>query len=98
MTKQASFIHDRSAPDLEPLSLPMSIAPEDFVNEVNVTKAFQSLKLKSSSGPDGLSNLALKYAARKLSAVFTDLFQLSFSTGVLADSWCTARITPLPKK
>ncbi len=82
----ASFIHDRSAPELEPLSLPMSTAPEDFIDEVNVTKAFQSLKLKSSSGHDGLSNLALKYAARELSAVFTDLFQLSISTGVLPDS------------
>ncbi len=65
----ASFIHDRSAPDLELLSLPMSKTPEGFIN---VTKAFQSLKLKSSSGHDGLSNLALRYAARELSAVFTD--------------------------
>ncbi len=62
----ASFIHDRNAPDREPLSLPMSAAPEDFINEVNVTKAFQSLKLKSSSGPDGLFNLPLKYAAKEL--------------------------------
>ncbi len=61
----ASFIHDHSAPELEPLSLAMSL----MFNEVNVTKAFQSLKLKSSSGHDGLSNLALKYAARELSAV-----------------------------
>ncbi len=51
----ASFIHDRSAPELEPLSLPMRTAPEDFINEVNVTKAFQSLKLKSSSDHDGFS-------------------------------------------
>ncbi len=44
----------------------MSTAPDGFINEVNVTNAFQSLKLKSSSGHDGLSNLALKYAAREL--------------------------------
>ncbi len=44
----ASFINDRSAPELEPLSLPMSTAPEGFISKVNVTKAFQSLKLKSS--------------------------------------------------
>ncbi len=83
---------------LEPLSLLMTTAPEHFINEVNVTKAFQSLKLKSSSGPDGPSNLSLKYAAKELSTVFTDLFQLSISTGVLPDSWRTTRITPLPKK
>ncbi len=75
-----SSIHDCNAPDLEPLSLPMSTAPEDFINEVNVTKPFQSFKLKSSSGPDGLSNLPLKYGAKELLAVFTDLFQLSIST------------------
>ncbi len=69
----ASVIHDRSAPDLEPLSLPMSTAFEGFINEVNVTRAFQPLKLKSSSGHGDLSNLALKYAAREILAVFTDL-------------------------
>ncbi len=73
----------------------MSTAPEDFINGVNVTKAFQSLKLKSSSGPDGLSNLPLKYAAKELSAVFIDMFQLSINTGVLPDSWRTTRISPL---
>ncbi len=60
----ASFIHDRNAPDLEPLTLHTSTAPENFINEVKVTKAFQSLQLKSSSGPDGLSSLPLKYAAK----------------------------------
>ncbi len=58
---------------------------ENFINEVKVTKAFQSLKLKTSSGPDGLSNLPLKYAAKELSAVFADLFQLSIGTGVLQE-------------
>ncbi len=64
----------------------MSTAPKNFINEVYVTKAFQSLKLKSSSGPDGFPNLPLKYAAKELSAAFTDLFQLSISTGVLQES------------
>ncbi len=73
----ASVIHDRSAPGLEPLSRPMSTAFEGFINGVNVTRTFQSLKMKSSSGHGGLSNLALKYAARAISAVFTYLFQLS---------------------
>ncbi len=68
---------------LMPLSI--STAPENFINEVIVTKAFQSLKLKSFSGPDGLFNLPLKYAAKELSAVFVDLFQLSISTGVLQE-------------
>ncbi len=76
----------------------MSTAPKNFINKVYVTKAFQSLKLKSPSGPDGSPSLPLKYAAKELSAVFTDLFQLSISTGVLPDSWRTTRITPLPKK
>ncbi len=80
-----SLTHDRNAPDLEPLTLPTSTAPGDFINEVNVTKLFQSPKSKLSSGPEGLSNLPLKYAAKELSAVFTDLFQLSIKTGVLQE-------------
>ncbi len=68
------------------MPLPMSTTPEDFIKEVNVTKAVQSINLKSSSGYDGLSNLPLKYAARELSTVFTDLFQLSISTGALQES------------
>ncbi len=34
---KVSFIHDHSAPELEPLSLPMRTVPEDFINEVSVT-------------------------------------------------------------
>ncbi len=94
---KASFIHDHNAPDLEPLTFPMSTAPLNFINEVNVTKAFQSLKLNSSSGPDGLSNLPLKYLAKELSTVFTVMFWLSISTGVLPNSW-NPTITPLRKK
>ncbi len=41
-------------------------SPEDFIKEVGVTKVFQSLKVKSFSSPDGIPNLPLKYAARKL--------------------------------
>ncbi len=88
----ASFIHYHSASGHEPLSLPTG--PEDFIKEVNVAKAFQSLKLKSFSGPGRLSYLSLK----DWSAVFTDLFQLSLSTGALADSRRTTRSIPLPKR
>ncbi len=76
----------------------MSAALNDFIKVVDVVKAFQSLKLKSPSGPDGLPYLSLKYAAKELSAVFTDFFKLPISTGVLPDSWRTTGITPLPKK
>ncbi len=38
---------------------------------INVTKAFQSLKLKSSLGHDSLSKLVLIYAARELTEIFT---------------------------
>ncbi len=44
---------------------------DDFTEEVDVTKALQYLKLKSSSGADGFSNPPLKYAACALSAVST---------------------------
>ncbi len=51
--------------------VPMSTAPENFINGVNVTEAFQSLKLNSSLDPDGLSYLPLKCAVRDPSVVFT---------------------------
>ncbi len=53
MTEQASFIHNRSAP--------VSKTPEKFINEVNVTKAFHSLKLESYSGHYGFPNLTVKF-------------------------------------
>ncbi len=41
-------------------------SPEDFIKEVDVSKVFQSLKVKSFSSPDRIPNLPIKYAARKL--------------------------------
>ncbi len=41
-------------------------SPKDFIKEADVTKAFQSLELKSFSSPTGIPNLPLKYVARKL--------------------------------
>ncbi len=41
-------------------------SPVDFIKEADVTKAFQSLELKSFSSPDGIPNVPLKYVARKL--------------------------------
>ncbi len=43
----SSFIQDHNPPDLEPLSLAMSTALGNFINGVNVAKAFHSRKLKS---------------------------------------------------
>ncbi len=37
----SSFIHDRSTPDVEPLSLPMSTDPEDFINNEMSQKPFR---------------------------------------------------------
>ncbi len=70
----------------------MSHSPEDFLKE---GLPHQGLSVPQT---DGLSNLPLKCAARQLSTVFIDLFQPFISTGVLLNSWCTIRITPLPKK
>ncbi len=47
----APFSHDHSEPVLEPLSLQLKI-----FKEVDGTKAFHPIKLKSSSGPARLSN------------------------------------------
>ncbi|CAM9689283.1 unnamed protein product, partial [Heterosigma akashiwo] len=63
-----------------------------------VSKVLQSLDVRKSVGPDGVSPRALKHCARQLAHPLTRLFQKVGKSGEFPRSWKVARVTPVYKK
>ena len=57
----------------------------------------RSLKLKTASGPDGISSRMLRGCASTISSYLSTLFNLSLSTGIVPTAWKTSNITPVYK-
>ena len=62
-----------------------------------VVNVLRSLKLKTSSGPDGISSSMLKHTIFSISSSFCSLFNLSLSTGTVPKDWKFSNITPVFK-
>ena len=60
-------------------------------------KLLQSLKTKTSTGPDGISSHMLRNTAFSISPSLTKLFNPSLSTGIFPSEWKTSNITPVFK-
>ena len=67
-------------------------------NQTAVRRPLSSLDIHKSSGPDGISPLALRSCAPDLTPVLTRLFRHSYSVGVVPDSWKSGLIHLIPKK
>lgn len=92
-----STLDDRgNAPPTIPRS--KSSMPEVRFFERSVRRALLSLDIHKSSGPDGIPSIVLKTCAPELAPVLTRLFRLSYSSGVVPNSWKTALVHPIPKK
>ena len=63
-----------------------------------VSKVLQSLDVRKSVGPDGVSPRVLKHCARQLARPLTRLFQKVGKSGEFPMSWKVARVTPVYKK
>ena len=63
-----------------------------------VSKVLQSLDVRKSVGPDGVSPRVLKHCARQLARPLTRLFQKVGKSGEFPRSWKVARVTPVYKK
>ena len=63
-----------------------------------VSKVLQSLDVRKSVGPDGVSPRVLKHCARQLAHPLTRLFQKVGKSGEFPRSWKVARVTPVYKK
>ena len=62
-----------------------------------VHKLLRTMKVKTASGPDGLSSHMLRNTASAIYSPLTDLFNKSLSSGVVPFQWKLSNITPVFK-
>ncbi|CAG4966884.1 unnamed protein product [Colias eurytheme] len=88
------------ASQLSPPSLPHCgyHMPEIRIKQKEVLKLLRNLDVDKASGPDGIPALVLRNCAPELSPILTRLYRLSYSTGVVPESWKIANVQPIPKK
>ena len=67
------------------------------IAENDVERLIRSMKPKSSSSHDGMSNKLLKAIAHNIIAPLTKLINISLETGFIPDTWKRAKIVPLFK-
>jgi hypothetical protein len=68
------------------------------ISETMVLKVLQHLPSKTSCGPDSVPPLILKKVSRAIAKPLHNIFECSFKTGRLPDSWLEAKVIPIYKK
>ncbi|KAK1796912.1 hypothetical protein P4O66_000991 [Electrophorus voltai] len=61
-------------------------------------RVFKRVNTKKAAGPDGICGRVLKACADQLAPVFTNIFNLSLTLGIIPSSFKSSTIVPLPKK
>ena len=64
----------------------------------DIREAIVQIKTSKGSGVDGISSFFLKFALSAIENSLALIFNLSIETGVIPDSWKTARVTPIHKE
>ena len=77
---------------------PYEEMPEIIISPAGVEKLLQSIDPSKATGPDNISNQALKIAAVEFSPILCFIFQQSIDTGNMPADWQRANITPIYKK
>ena len=62
-----------------------------------VAPIIQSLKVKSASGPDGISTQMLKVCSSSISQYLSLLFNQSLSSGIVPTDWKVSNVIPVYK-
>ena len=70
----------------------------NLINRCDVLKLINSLKPKTSSGIDGLTNKLLRFIGNEVSDCFSTIINQSFTTGIFPDKLKIAKVIPLHKK
>lgn len=83
--------NEARAPPVNSLEVPV-------ISVNGVLSMLRKLKVKKSSGPDGLPNAFLKRYALQLAAFLAKIFQVFLLTGEVPDVWNRARVLPIHKK
>ncbi|XDV41036.1 hypothetical protein PO909_009977 [Leuciscus waleckii] len=68
------------------------------VTQEQVRKVFGQLNPRKAVGPDGVSPKVLKVCGEQLAGVYTDIFNLSLTHGVVPRLFKSSIIIPVPKK
>ena len=95
------FISNLSTYSNLPSSMPSSptvpTLSEISCSSAEVYQLLRSFKLKTASGPDGISSRMLRGCASTISLYLSTLFNLSLSTDIVPTAWKTSNITPVYK-
>ena len=68
------------------------------ITEDEISKIISSLNNSKSTGPNSISMKILKLLQVQISKHFTDIFNLSFTTGIFPHSLKSAKVIPIHKK
>ncbi|KAK1795559.1 hypothetical protein P4O66_001058 [Electrophorus voltai] len=69
-----------------------------IITESDVRRVFKRVNTRKAAGPDGICGRVLKACANQLAPVFTDIFNLSLTLGIVPSSFKRSTIVPVPKK
>uniref|UniRef100_A0A4W4EES8 Reverse transcriptase domain-containing protein n=1 Tax=Electrophorus electricus TaxID=8005 RepID=A0A4W4EES8_ELEEL len=69
-----------------------------IITESDVRRVFKRVNTRKAMGPDGICGRVLKACADQLAPVFTDIFNLSLTLGIVPSSFKQSTIVPVPKK
>ncbi|KAK1784000.1 hypothetical protein P4O66_004501, partial [Electrophorus voltai] len=69
-----------------------------IITESDVRRVFKRVNTRKAVGPNGICGRVLKACADQLAPVFTDIFNLSLTLGIVPSSFKRSTIVPVPKK
>ncbi|KAK1804694.1 hypothetical protein P4O66_003525 [Electrophorus voltai] len=69
-----------------------------IITESDVRRVFKRVNTRKAMGPDGICGRVLKACADQIAPVFTDIFNLSLTLGIVPSSFKRSTIVPVPKK
>ncbi|KAK1787220.1 hypothetical protein P4O66_017078, partial [Electrophorus voltai] len=69
-----------------------------IITESDVRRVFKRVNTRKAAGPDSICGRVLKVCADQLAPVFTDIFNLSLTLGIVPSSFKRSTIVPVPKK
>ncbi|KAK1788983.1 hypothetical protein P4O66_015878, partial [Electrophorus voltai] len=69
-----------------------------IITKSDVRRVFKRVNTRKAMGPDGICGRVLKACADQLAPVFTDIFNLSLTLGIVPSSFKRSTIVPVPKK
>ncbi|KAK1806971.1 hypothetical protein P4O66_005464, partial [Electrophorus voltai] len=69
-----------------------------IITENDVRRVFKRVNTRKAVGPDSICGRVLKACADQLALVFTDIFNLSLTLGIIPSSFKRSTIVPVPKK